>query len=105
MVQARHDVNNMRMAMAKTEFDFTKSQPAGALAVAEASTYSAMAAESKGHMSLEIRDLSVIFPTYGRKPVWAVAGVSLAVASGEIVGLVGESGSGKTTLARAIMAM
>ncbi len=57
---------------------------------------------------LEVEDLRVHFPVrsawVGRRgTVRALDGVSISVASGEIVGLVGESGSGKTTLGRAIL--
>ncbi|HTJ37571.1 MAG TPA: ABC transporter ATP-binding protein [Dactylosporangium sp.] len=46
---------------------------------------------------LEIQDLSV---EYDRHLV--LDGVSLAVRTGEILGIIGETGSGKTTLARAV---
>jgi peptide/nickel transport system ATP-binding protein len=57
-----------------------------------------------GGSLLEARDIRVSFPAPGwrRRPVVAVAGVSLAVAAGEGLALVGGSGSGKSTLARAI---
>ena len=48
---------------------------------------------------LEIRDLHVKFPGRDRE---AVAGVSLSIGAGEIVGLVGESGSGKTVTAMSV---
>ncbi|GAB3136910.1 dipeptide ABC transporter ATP-binding protein [Micromonospora sonneratiae] len=49
---------------------------------------------------LRIDDVEVEYKPRGRGPVRAVAGVSLEVASGQIVGLVGESGCGKSSLAR-----
>ena len=51
---------------------------------------------------LEIRDLHVKFRNRDRE---AVAGVSLTIHDGEILGLVGESGTGKSTLARTILGM
>ncbi|WP_188193348.1 ABC transporter ATP-binding protein [Nonomuraea sp. SYSU D8015] len=51
---------------------------------------------------LSIEDLAVEHRSPGRPAVRAVAGASLEVGAGEVVGLVGESGCGKSTLARAV---
>jgi peptide/nickel transport system ATP-binding protein len=55
--------------------------------------------------TLELEDVVVEYERRGQEPVRAVAGASLAVDRGRIVGLVGESGCGKSTLARAAVGM
>jgi oligopeptide/dipeptide ABC transporter ATP-binding protein len=55
--------------------------------------------------ALELNDVVVEYERRGLEPVRAVAGASLAVERGAIVGLVGESGCGKSTLARAAVGM
>jgi oligopeptide/dipeptide ABC transporter ATP-binding protein len=54
---------------------------------------------------LEIRDLEVVYRGRDGSPVRAVAGTSLSVDVGEIVGLVGETGCGKSSLARAAVGL
>jgi peptide/nickel transport system ATP-binding protein len=54
---------------------------------------------------LELHDVEVVYERRGREPVTAVAGASLSIEPGQIVGLVGESGCGKSTLARAAVGL
>jgi oligopeptide/dipeptide ABC transporter ATP-binding protein len=55
---------------------------------------------------VEVRDLVVEFRRRRHStPVRALAGVDLALASGETLGIVGESGSGKTTLVHTILGL
>ena len=56
-------------------------------------------------VALELRDVEVVYHRTGRDELRAVAGVSLRVEHGQILGLVGESGCGKSTLARAIVGL
>ncbi len=55
--------------------------------------------------ALELRDVEVSYERKGAPPTRAVAGATLFVDRGEVVGLVGESGCGKSTLARAAVGM
>jgi peptide/nickel transport system ATP-binding protein len=64
-----------------------------------------LAAGNLGLSALELRDVVVEYERRGLDPLRAVAGVSLAIERGQIVGLVGESGCGKSTLARAAVGM
>jgi peptide/nickel transport system ATP-binding protein len=55
--------------------------------------------------ALELRDVEVEYHRRGGGRVRAVAGASLTVERGQIVGLVGESGCGKSSLARAAVGL
>ena len=54
---------------------------------------------------LELRDVEVVYRRAGRDPVRAVAGATVSVDAGRVVGLVGETGCGKSTLARAAVGL
>ena len=54
---------------------------------------------------LDVRDVEVEYVRAGRPPVRAVAGASLSLDAGQVVGLVGETGCGKSTLARAAVGL
>jgi peptide/nickel transport system ATP-binding protein len=55
--------------------------------------------------ALEIHDLEVVYRDRARGEVRAVAGASISVERGQIVGLVGESGCGKSSLAKAAVGL
>ncbi len=54
---------------------------------------------------LELREVEVTYRRAGGTALRAVAGASLTVDAGQIVGLVGETGCGKSTLARAAVGL
>ena len=54
---------------------------------------------------LEVRDLTVKFPSPGGASFTAVRDLSFAIGQGEVLGLVGESGSGKSVTSLALMGL
>ena len=54
---------------------------------------------------LQVQDLRISYPGPDGSDIEVVHGVTLGVASGEIVGLVGESGSGKTQTSLAVLGL
>ncbi len=56
---------------------------------------------------LEVREVSKVYNIrkgfFGKKPFYALRGVSLDIKRAEILGIVGESGSGKTTLGKLVL--
>src|SRR6201996_6234135 len=67
-------------------------------------TEAAAAATAAARPLLEIADIDVVLGR-GWRASHVLAGVSLKVWPGEIIGLVGETGSGKTTLARTVVGL
>ncbi len=61
--------------------------------------------QDAGNCLLQIKSLKVAFSPENGETVRALHGVSLALNTGEIVGILGESGCGKSTLANAILGL
>jgi peptide/nickel transport system ATP-binding protein len=61
-----------------------------------------MTSAATTHPLLDIRDLSVAYPT-SEGPLPAVREVDLVVRAGEVVGVAGESGCGKSTIASTVL--
>jgi peptide/nickel transport system ATP-binding protein len=59
---------------------------------------------SEGHALLTLSEVTKVYRSSGSR-VEAVAGVSLEVARGEVLGIVGESGSGKSSLGKCIVGL
>lgn len=54
---------------------------------------------------LDVRNLTIEFPSQGGKHLTAVRDLSFTIAPGEVLGLVGESGSGKSVTSLALMGL
>ena len=77
--------------------------PVSAQAATPVIAHESPAEPNAGKPLLDIRDLTVGYPTVDGGVQLVVDGVSLSVRKGEVHGLVGESGSGKTQTAFAIL--
>ena len=63
-----------------------------------------MSADAGGAPLLDVRNLSVVFPTL-EGDVQAVSDLSYTLRRGETLGIVGESGSGKSVSSLAVMGL
>jgi oligopeptide/dipeptide ABC transporter ATP-binding protein len=61
--------------------------------------------DGAGDHLLQIQGLSVTYSQENGQRVRALAGINLAIAPGEVVGILGESGCGKSTLANAVLGL